>query len=118
MSCNQCYFLQVREELTRSLNNTMLQNYKFDTEKTLAIDDMQMTVSKTLSVSFYHCQLKFSYNMNVQRSSYPFSLHRERGQDRGALLPQNILRKIILKKIWWYKVKLIFIRIGWWFHFQ
>ena len=37
--------LQIREELTRNLNKTMMENYRYDTTITQAIDDMQIEVN-------------------------------------------------------------------------
>lgn len=37
-------YLQIREELSRSLNDTMMKNYNYDAHLTTAIDDMQQRV--------------------------------------------------------------------------
>lgn len=45
------YKEQVQTELELNLNNTFLENYYFDPDRTLAIDNMQKEVSIPLSIS-------------------------------------------------------------------
>ena len=37
---------QIREELTRNLNKTMMENYNFDSKITMAVDEMQIEVTR------------------------------------------------------------------------